>query len=1213
MWELAKYAWKWLSNADTGVSLYYLISTQQALQDACDAYAADPSSGNLQAVDNAAREFKQSIANAGGFPFVGSPTGLLHQQQQQIDKWRELDQIMDEAFNRQSPKYDTWALQNCNDRVRPPKWHDQFRAAEKIPPRTGSPIILDLDGDGIETMAVGTGAYFDHNADGFAESTGWVGPDDGLLVWDRDGNGRIDSGRELFGNEAILANGQQAANGFEALMELDTNADGLINDQDAVWANLKVWRDLDGDGYSTSNELLSLSDAGVASISIGYANSNLVDPAGNEHRQVGSFSRTDGTIGAATDVWFQRNALQTIPLEWVEVPAAILLLPNATGTGTVFDLHQAMARDSSGVLQSLVTQFVGETDIHGRSRLVQEILFHWANADEVDPTSRGNPNYDARRLVTLEGFAGRDYQGTWFGGETTPDANGQADGFLDEAFLQLQERVYAELMMQSHLQDLYGTLTYYWDSGLDHVRVDLSGFTSAIQTLSLQDPFLAKAQLSEFVRTIRGFGFSEDTLSVGDIWQAVASLGVDYQQAVDQATSYDVFVGTEGDDHHNGGNSALATQIDSNGNPLYVEGVTRPFMAYGGDGDDVLNGGVQNDLLLGEAGNDSIIGGDGDDTIIGGAGDDYLQGGQGSDLYVFAAGFGQDQIYESNVEGYGPDNDIVRFEAGIAPEDIEIGQEAFTDLFIAVKGTTDRISFWQWYGGNPEGVERFEFSDGTVLDAQTLTLLGLLGTSQNDNIVGTTGDDVLGGASGDDYLFGGAGDDALDGGTGNDYLVGDSGADTLTGGVGNDTLEGGDGADTYLFARGFGQDVIYEYDQGSGGNDIVRFAADILPAEVELSRNESDLFLKVLGTDDRITILSFFSDPLAHIESVEFADGTVWDEAALASAKYLGTEGSDFITGTDSAEWFETGAGDDYVFAMGGNDIVYGGTGSDNLSGEDGNDTLYGEEGNDTLNGGAGADTLDGGTGNDTLEGSDGADTYLFARGYGQDTIYDYDQGSGGNDTVRFAADILPAEVELSRNESDLFLKVLGTEDRITVSGFYSDPAQRIERIEFADGTVWTTSTLLAAKFVGTEGADSIFGTIGNDHIEGRGGNDYLYGDAGADTLDGGTGNDWLDGGAGNDIYLFDRGYGQDTINETSGTDTVRFAAGITAADVFVWRDDTHYYFDLIGSDDRLTVDNWYSGSSYRIENVEFADGTVWNSTILNGKTTTASEYTDFY
>ncbi|MDZ4314471.1 MAG: hypothetical protein U0989_06870, partial [Azonexus sp.] len=68
-----------------------------------------------------------------------------------------------------------------------------------------SPIILDLDGDGvIDTVDLGAGVYFDHAADGFAERTGWVAPGDGLLVWDRNANGTIDTGRELFGSETPL-------------------------------------------------------------------------------------------------------------------------------------------------------------------------------------------------------------------------------------------------------------------------------------------------------------------------------------------------------------------------------------------------------------------------------------------------------------------------------------------------------------------------------------------------------------------------------------------------------------------------------------------------------------------------------------------------------------------------------------------------------------------------------------------------------------------------------------------------------------------------------------------------------------------------------------------------------------------------------------------------------------------------------------------------
>jgi hypothetical protein len=82
-----------------------------------------------------------------------------------------------------------------------------------------SPLVLDLDGDGVETIGTSAKIHFDHDGNQFAETTGWVGKDDGLLVWDRNSNGRIDDGSELFGNNSRLAAGGKAANGFDALAE----------------------------------------------------------------------------------------------------------------------------------------------------------------------------------------------------------------------------------------------------------------------------------------------------------------------------------------------------------------------------------------------------------------------------------------------------------------------------------------------------------------------------------------------------------------------------------------------------------------------------------------------------------------------------------------------------------------------------------------------------------------------------------------------------------------------------------------------------------------------------------------------------------------------------------------------------------------------------------------------------------------------------------
>jgi len=137
----------------------------------------------------------------------------------------------------------------------------------------------------------------------------------------------------------------KASNGFQALSELDTNRDGKIDTNDFAFANLKVWQDADGDGYSTPDELKSLSDVGIKSINLNSTPSTTTDPEGNTQTRTGSFEKTDGTTGTIGEYNLQRDTAYTIADEWLDVPEDIAVLPDLQGYGNVYDLQQAMARD----------------------------------------------------------------------------------------------------------------------------------------------------------------------------------------------------------------------------------------------------------------------------------------------------------------------------------------------------------------------------------------------------------------------------------------------------------------------------------------------------------------------------------------------------------------------------------------------------------------------------------------------------------------------------------------------------------------------------------------------------------------------------------------------------------------------------------------------------------------------------------------------------
>ncbi len=164
---------------------------------------------------------------------------------------------------------------------------------------SSSPLVLDLDGDGIHTSnRFDQPVWFDLLGSGDLVRTGWTsdGSEDAFLWIDFDKDGSVGGGKELFGEASPLPDGTTAANGFEALKVFDGevlggNGDGKISERDLVWYELGLWLDRNHNGNSDPEELHSLAEFGVESLSLAYSQSALIDGNGNWHFLTSTFSQ----------------------------------------------------------------------------------------------------------------------------------------------------------------------------------------------------------------------------------------------------------------------------------------------------------------------------------------------------------------------------------------------------------------------------------------------------------------------------------------------------------------------------------------------------------------------------------------------------------------------------------------------------------------------------------------------------------------------------------------------------------------------------------------------------------------------------------------------------------------------------------------------------------------------------------------------------------
>lgn len=957
-----------------------------------------------------------------------------------------------------------------------------------------TPLVLDLDGDGIETTAISAAATsFDHDGNGFAERTGWVAPDDGLLVRDLDGNGRITTGAELFGNRTPLPDGGTASHGFEALRSIDSNGDRIIDGRDGEWNHLRIWKDRDGNARAEAGELLTLETAGVRQLDLAYAESEFIDPQGNAHRQQGSY-QSHQSIRALHDVWFSVDRFRTRLRDPRPVAPEIAVLPDLPGLGVVPGLHQAMAAPAGGALRELVHQWIAGSEVQ-RQSVLDSLIFHWAGVQNVSPTLHG-PELDARRLAALQNFLDRPA----LAADLTVTDNAAVT--ISHTYEDLRSQVERQLILQADLLPLF----------------------NGVRLLPSDGPAPWQLEVGAAVEQLRAaFTSGRDPLRQ-------LSLGRSLRQSAPSAAA-DWFLAAFG----------AAAMAESGPFSTYLMLMRADAWRQGTSGNDLLQGNASADLLQGGAGNDQLRGDAAADTLDGGGGEDRLEGGSGNDTYLFGRGDGRDVIAASTDRTPGRHGTLL-LRPGIRPADLELRlSRQGLDLVVRIAGSTDSVTIeeftpqsdWlQW----PNPIQEIRFADGSRWGLGQIRDLVYAGSPDHDVLRGTFAPERLAGQSG------------------NDSLVAMEGNDSLDGGPGNDVLEGGSGGDTYFFSRGGGLDQIHDHDPDPLAIDRLRLTGGLLASDLLFLRSGEDLQILIRGSSgEGITIRSCFREsqerfPWA-IEELVFDDGSRLGMAELCALVLAGDDTDQILIGFSGLDRIHAAGGADFIDGRGGDDVLSGGEGDDIVGGADGKDWIHGGAGHDTLGGGSGDDWLVGGTGNDRIE---------FRPGDGRDTI------ASDHDTSRSRLDVLslwdgptPSQLLLQRTSTDLLISFSGSSDSIRVVDFLRDNSTAnhwnpLQRIDFADGTVWNLAAIQARI------ANVLRGTTGNESLLGTAGDDFLEALAGNDTLSGGAGNDLLDGG--------------------SGTDTASYAAHSAAVTVDLARS-TAQDTRAAGLDTLLAIENLLGGS----------------------------------
>jgi Ca2+-binding RTX toxin-like protein len=1012
-----------------------------------------------------------------------------------------------------------------------------------------SPIVLDLDGDGVTTTGLsGSSTFFDLDSNGYATQTGWVGASDGLLSVDLNADGQINNSGELFSVDGV--------NNTIDIDTYDTNFDGKLNASDTDWANVKIWIDANGNGFTEDGELQSLGDLNITEIDLSFTNTS-IDNNGNWVGYTGSFTM-NGNTEDMVDVWFSHDTANSHYVGDFTMDWDTLSLPTLRGYGVIADLHIAMSMDST--LKTTVTDLVSDAELNGsydRADFI-DMLYQWAGmtANEIE---------NRAELTFFEKILNTDY-GQTLGPAPAAKIEMMFDHFVDTSIIKFEAQttntdlsydlfkdavisstgeVYEGFILDADASDdsyrvidaddtLLGSALAETLEGLDgdDVLRGNAGNDTLIGGAGDDTYYFSANDGDDIIREASGVDsiVFDDTVSVSDISYSRVDAGGQKNLVIDNTTTGDSITVENwfynntvyGVEEVKFSDGTIHTLADINALIVTFEGTT---------GNDVLTGWDEYaDILDGDADNDTLVGLGGDDQLTGGTGNDILQGGDGNDIYHFASGDGNDIITET------AGVDKILFASGIDKTDVTLSQST-NDLVLSITGG-GQITISGWFTSDNNKVESFEFNDGFYFND---THVGIV--LANSCVIPTNFAPVV-----------------------DDNTV-----------IGGNTFAS--------IALNIDAPIDLE-------NDTLTITVTAIPTVLNGSITLADGTTTV-AVNDTLTVAELqglLFTPISGQSGVftfdySVSDGTVTSTARTNIDVYAlnamnGTSAADVIGGTNNA---------DHILGFAGNDILYS-------YGHD--DIIEGAAGNDTLNGWYGNDTLIGGTDDDDLYGGYDNDTYKFSSGDGDDYIWD----DGGTDAIEFDSTVSASEIDYVQGGPsgyDLFIKNTTTGDMITVDDYFRYSSRKIEEVRFSDDTIHTNSDIATSVTIqtGTTGNDTINGFSGYaDTLYGLAGSDTINGNYGNDTLIGGTGNDTLRGGYGNDTYRFSSGDGDDYIWDDGGTDMIEFDSTVNASEIdYIQGGPSGYdlFIKNTTTGDVVTVDDYFRYSSRKIEGVSFEDGTI--------------------